>query len=220
MATKKLKSLKGRVMRLTRLDECGVPDTGLAATMVTAGFVSVGWEFEVKEGDEYELENAWGDAYVDEKDPNRYRWVNLSITACEVDPDVLDIVTSATVITDGTDNIGNSFGTGLITNAFAIEVWTKQAGRNCSGGNPEWGYFLAPFVVDGSIADGFTIEKGTLTFSMSGRGIADIADWGEGPHGDNPLLETGGLTAGELMAVVRTTVQPPAESAPAALPAP
>jgi hypothetical protein len=210
MATKMLNSLKGRVIRLTRLDECGEPVIGACSSVVTAGFISVEYGFEVEAGEEYQQKNAWGDFCISEKDRDRNKWLNVGISMCEVNPSVLDIVAGGTPITSGADTIGASFGVDGSLEAFAIEVWTKQAGGACSGGNPEWGYFVAPFVKNGTLDGSITIENGTLSIDLKGEGQQATSAWGVNPYNDNPLLATLGMPVGDFMAVVRTTVQPPA----------
>jgi hypothetical protein len=212
MATKKLQSLKGRVIRVTRLDACGVPVVGACSSIVSEGFISVELAPEIEAGEEYLQKNAWGDFCISEKDYDRTKWVNTSISLCEVHPDLLDVIGGGSPITDGVDTIGASFGEDGQLNAFAIEVWTKQAGKGCSGGNPEWGYFVVPFCTNGNVDGSVTVENGTLTLGLKGEGQPAVSDWGTGPYGDNPLLTVGGMPTGDFWAVVRTTVQPPADS--------
>ena len=210
MATKMLNSLKGRVIRITRLDNCGVPVVGACSTIVTAGFITLGFTPEVEAGDEFTQKNAWGDFCIDEKDADRNKWVNVALSLCEVNPDILDIIGGGSAITDGTDTIGSSFGQYNSTQGFAIEVWTKQAGGACVGGSPEWGYFVAPYCINGSLDGSITIENGTLAVDVKGEGQKATASWGVNPYADNPLLTPAGFPVGDMWAVVRTTVQPPA----------
>lgn len=212
MATKKLRSLKGRTMRLTRLDECGEPVVGVCSSIVTNGFISVEFSAEVESGEEYTQKNAWGDFCVSEKDRDRTKWLNVAISMCEIDPNVLDIVGGGSIITNGTDSIGASFGKDGNVEAFALEVWTKQAGAACAGGVAEWGYFVVPYITNGNIDGSVTIENGTMTLGMKGEGQEATAAWGVNPYADNPLLAVAGFPVGDLWAVVRTTVQPPAET--------
>jgi hypothetical protein len=210
MATKMLNSLKGRVIRITRLDDCGAPVVGACSTIVTSGFITLGFTPEVEAGEEYTQKNAWGDFCISEKDADRNKWVNVALSLCEVNPDILDIVGGGSAITDGADTIGSSFGEYNGTGGFAIEVWTKQAGGSCDGGSPEWGYFVAPYCINGSLDGSITIENGTLSVDVKGEGQKATSDWGVNPYADNPLLTAAGFPVGDLWAVVRTTVQPPA----------
>lgn len=210
MANKKLKSIKGKVMRLTRLDECGAPLEGTCSSIVTAGFVTVTLSNEVEAGQEYTQKNAWGDFCISEKDADRVKWVNVSISMCEVDPGILDLVGGANPVNFGGDNIGATFGSQPNPNSFALEVWTKIAGADaCTGGDPDWGYFTVPFIRNGQIDGDVTIENGPLTIGLKGEGVGASATWGTGPYDDNPLLTTEGFPSGDLYGMVITTVQPP-----------
>jgi hypothetical protein len=213
MATKTLRSLKGRVMRLTRLDECGEPVIGTCSTIVTAGFISVTFEPELEEGEEYVQKNAWGDPCTDEKDRDRTKWFNIGLVMCEIHPDVLDMVAGATKAIAGADNVGAAFGPNGNLDSFALEVWTKQAGQACSGGALTWGYFVAPFITNGSLDGGWTIENGTMNMSLKGQAQLAPASWGITPYDDNPYLVTGGFPADHFVGQVLTTVQPPAATA-------
>lgn len=209
MSTKVLSSLKGRTLRLTRLDECGAPVVGACSSIVTTGFVTVEITPEVEAGEEYTQKNAYGEFCISEKDQDRWKWVNVNMRLCQVHPDILDLVGGGAPISDGTDTIGAAFGEETNSAGFALEVWTKQAGGGCDGGNPEWGYFVVPFCLNGTLDGGFTIENGTMTVALKGEGQKATDDWGVNPYGDNPLLAAAGMPVGKHMAVVRTTVQPP-----------
>jgi hypothetical protein len=213
MATKKLRSIKGRRMRLTALDECGAPDTAAeCGVIVTDGFISVTWSDEVEEGEEYTQKNAWGDFCIAEKDGDRVKWVNVAIQMCEIDPQVLTMVGGANPVIVGDDTIGATFGREPNPQAFGIEVWTKKAGTDAcaeGGGAVEWGYFVAPFVRNGMLDGDITIENGPLTLGLKGEAVGANAAWGVGPHGDNPMKSPTGFPEGDLRGIIVTDVQPP-----------
>lgn len=210
MATKRLASIKGRRMRIVRESECGEPVVGSCSVVTTDGFISVELTEERETGEEFNQKNAWGDFCVNERDPDITKWVNVGISLCNVDPDILDIIAGATPAINGADTIGASFGTALNTGAFGIEVWTKKTGQACGAGTAEWGYFVVPFVKNGLVDGAVTINNGVLTMGLTAQGFEATADWGVGPHGDNPWLVTEGFPVGDIWGVVTTTVQPPA----------
>lgn len=213
MATKRLASIKGRRMRITRENSCGAPVVGSCSSVVTDGFISVELSEEVETGEEFTQKNAWGDFCVNEKDPDLTKWVNAVISFCNVDPDILDIVANANPAVSGSDTIGASFSMSANESAFGLEVWTKKVGQACGVGSPEWGYFVVPFLKNGRIDGSVTINNGVLTMNMRGQGFAATDDWGETPYNDNPWLATGGFPEGDPWGVVSTTVQPPAVTA-------
>lgn len=212
MPSKTLRSVKGKVARFTLLDACGDPITGDCSTLVTEGFVRVRFAPEIEQGEEFSLRNAWGDYCVLDNDDDRYKWLNVTVDLCGVDPAVVSLLGGATPLVDDDDTIiGFAAGGSVNTNPFAIEVWAAQAGQGCAvGGNPEWVYYVAPFVRNGRIDGEIVVERGVATLSLVGKGYHASSAWGDGPYGDDPLVDTGGFPEGELWAQVVTGVQPPA----------
>lgn len=215
MATKKLASIKGRRMRLTRLDECGVPVIGSCSSIVTEGFIQVDVEEEYEDGEEISQKNAWGDYCIQDVGDDLVKWVNVSVNMCQVDPDALDVMArNATPVTSGSDTIGATFGRALASSAFALEVWTKAAGQDaCAGGTTEWGYIVVPYIRNGRLSGALSVANNALTVPIQGKGFPAPADWGITPYEDNPLLLTGGFPEGDMWGIVRTTVQPPTATA-------
>jgi hypothetical protein len=208
MATQILKSIKGKVVRLTRLDSCGEVVEGSCTTLVTECFVSVTMSAEVEEGDEYLQKNAWGDFCINDKDVDRIKRVNVSIEFAEANPDALDIIANAQAVVSGGDTIGATFGPETQAAAYALEVWTKRANPDqCDATTPEYGYFLVPFVKNGRLDGDVTIENGALTVSVVGQSFEAPASWDEGPYAENPFVES--FPAGDFFGMVVTDVQPP-----------
>lgn len=213
MATKKLKSIKGRRMRITRVDDCGVPVVGAGSQIVTGGFVKVTWSAEYEKGQEYISKNAWGELEINEMDADVLKWMPVKIEFVEVDPDVADIIGGATPVVFSGDTIGVTWGKASIATPFALEIWTKKAGSdNCTAGNvQEWGYFVAPFVKNGKLDGDMVIENGPLTFSLAAQAYGATDDWAFGPYGDRPFRVT--FPVDEMLGTVVTSIQPPALTA-------
>ncbi|KAB2346923.1 hypothetical protein [Actinomadura rudentiformis] len=57
-------SLRGRRLRATRVNACGVPVAGTCAQAITDGFVSIEFSPEFAEGEEIEVRKADGILYV------------------------------------------------------------------------------------------------------------------------------------------------------------
>jgi hypothetical protein len=210
MATKVLKSIKGRVVRITRLNECGAVVVGSCSTVVSSCFVSVTLSPEIEAGDEYLLKSAWGDLCVNDKDPDIVKWLNVSIDFAEINPDILDIIANMSPIISSPDTIGSTLGPNTNSDSFAVEVWTKRTGATCNSLTPEWGYFVVPFVRNGRIDGDITIENGTLTTSVIGQAFGAPATWGLDPYSGNPLGAT--FPVGDYMGMSVTTVQPPTDT--------
>jgi hypothetical protein len=209
MATSILKSIKGKVVRLTRLDDCGDPVVGSCSTLVSECFVSVTLSAEIEAGDEYLQKSAWGDLCINDKDPDIIKWVNVSINFAEINPDALDILTGADPIVSGGNTIGAAWAPVANDTAFSLEVWTKFTGEPCTG-TPDWGYFVVPFIRNGRIDGDLTIENGVMTIGVVGQGFA-ATNWGASPYTPNPFIET--FPTGNIFGMVVTDVQPPTDTA-------
>lgn len=211
MPTKILKSIKGKTVRITRLDDCGNVIEGSCTTLVSDCFVSVTLTGEYEAGDEFIQKNAYGDLCINDKDPDILKRVSVAIQFAEVNPDALDIIAEANPVISGGNTIGATFGTNVNYSSFALEVWTKRTGVDCT--NPatqEWGYFLLPFVRNGKIDGDITIENGALTLGVMGEAFAASSAWGNSPYTPNGFIEV--FPTGDIFGMVVTTVQPPADT--------
>ena len=208
MATKKIKSYKGRQARITRTDSCGTPVYGACAYVTTKGYITVTLSREVEAGDEITTKNADGEFCINEKDADTAKWLNVSIEFCEVDPDTLDITGAADPIVDGSDTIGWADGPEVGDGGFAIELWTRKAGTDaCAGGTQEYGFIAVPFIKNGTLAGDQVIKNGAMSVTVEGQAFVDAGVWGFGPHGDNPLRVE--FPEDKFRAMVVTQVPPP-----------
>lgn len=222
MADESWASVRGTRMRLTRLDECCAPLAAATpcAMLVSKGFVSVAYSPEISEAEEIELKNANGDICVSDPGCDVLKWVNLTLSLCNVDPEILNFVTGAPLVLDAAGaNVGNRIQTGEACSVnFALEVWTDIPGAVCSTTNAkEYGYFLAPCIGGGILGD-WTIENDALNLELNAK-ARSASGWGDGPYAvDNtaavlpivpgPLLTPMGPT--DVLDLHKTVIAPPA----------
>lgn len=184
--------IQGTRMRLTRIDECGIPVEGACSTVVSAGFISVAMTDNIEPPDEFKVKNAAGDyCFPPIRSRPLLNWIETAIQFCQVDPELFELATGSPLVLDAAgDAVG--FGTDddtYATGRFALEVWTNLAGNTaCDANGQRYGYLLLPFVKEGTWGD-LTIENGPISFTIntvtqSGNG------WGSGPY-DVVLNEDG-----------------------------
>ena len=205
-------SVRGRVMRATKLDECGNPVEGPCSTVVSKGFVSIAYAAEISEGDEVEIKNANGELCISDKACDELKWVNLTITFCGVDPDLIGLMTGYQTVLDYAGNaVGNRVGQKILCDGgFALEAWSDIPGQNCAvTGNRLYGYFLAPWVKS-AILNSFTIENDGATFEITARtegGVImgakhrDLPLYGVQFHPESVMTEGGYRMLGNWLAV-------------------
>ncbi len=183
-------------IRATLLNSCGQPVTG-CSTVVSDGIISVAMTKEYEARQEFFVKNGDGVFCVRETNAPILKWLNLVITMCNVDPELVNIMSAEPLVADDAaapHNTGWSTQEGSAASAnFALEGWTRltNTGVSCTGG-VEYGYMLFPWIVEGTVGD-MTFENNTVNFVLNGRTHANSL-WGTGPYfvdySDNPAGST------------------------------
>lgn len=214
-------SIRGRRMRVTRVDTLGRPVPGLCSTVTTGGFVKIDMKAEVQAGDETTVTTASGDLCVSEKACDQLKWLTVDIDFCKVDPDLFSLINPNWVKL--LDHNGQTIGweesyTYSCDSGFALEIWADVSGYTVTDPNAAgaWVYYLLPFVVGGTLGD-LTVENGAATFTLSGQ-TKKGSQWGKGPY--NVMANPPDGTCGPLITpfspnaprrIFLTTCAPPVE---------
>lgn len=221
MATQCYAPVRGRVIRVTRLDGCGNPLPGESAVSVSKQISSVAIEEVTEDGTNIRDRNFGDELCVVDDAFTDIIGYSSTITFCGVDPDLISAVSGQPVVLDASgDVVGFSATTGIDLDSFgfALEVWSRLAGQQCDpSGNRYWGYTVFPFLKGGRLG-GFSFENAAVTFSVAGAQTRDGSGWGAGPFDvmlgeddtPSPLLEP--IGAREHFRSFRVAVDPPEPS--------
>jgi hypothetical protein len=184
--------IRGKRMRITRLDECGVPVAGPATTRVSKGFVSIALSPQYQDATAISVVNASGETDFTDAGDDEVTGMQATITFTRVDPDLYSLISSQQVVVDGAATaVGFRLSGGNpVTGGWALESWTDLGGQACAGAK-SYGYFLLPYLRGGRLGD-FTVENGAASFSMVSR-TRENAGWGTGPY--DVLMTNGGTPA-------------------------
>lgn len=219
MADQCFSMVRGRVMRITRLDGCGRVKSSGCSAITSEGFVSIAFTANIDEGEEIAVTNASGKTCVRDTPIPRITNYSLVFTFCEVSPELYAMMTGQAVVFDGE---GNAVGFRVNTDVdpsdsgFATEVWSNVPGVQCGSESDSgtYGYTLVPFVQGGVIGD-FTIENNAVTFTISNATTKSGGSWGVGPYDvvsdtgtPSPLLTA--IGSADHLHVQLTTIAPPA----------
>lgn len=178
-------SSQGRLwrMRLTRLDECGAPVEGACSVVVTDGAVSVGVTPTYLDADEIEQTNGKGELCISDRIPPQFKWDELAIVLCNIDPDAWNIITGQPLVLDDAvapNTVGFRQEANVATGNFALEIWAKITDVPCGDADEiPWGYWLFPWVTQGTVGE-FTFENTGLTLTLNAITHGD-SPWGNGP---------------------------------------
>lgn len=177
--------IKGRVMRIVQLNECGVPVTGASGMVgVSGGFVQIQSEPQYEDGEEFFERTADGLACVNQKDDPTLKRFQLTIDFCEIDPTVASFIMSARAITTGAGPTGIGFAVseGTPSNRFSLEVWQRVAGSGAcdASGLQRYVYNAWPNLGATQIGQ-YTIENGRSTLQIQAESRGGSTSWGAGP---------------------------------------
>lgn len=185
MTTQCFTPIRGKRLRVTRLDECGnVPARSTPSSYVcTDGFISVSLSAEVESGTEIITRKADGSLCVNERMADSFKRFTVEIQFCNVDPDLYELVTNADPYADYSGNVnGITIAEGTIDSKFALELWTGLTGAACQPGVEEAsGYLLLPFVNAGTLGDLDINGENAIQFSLTGAFTKGGNNWGVGP---------------------------------------
>lgn len=207
-------------MRLTKLDECCAPPVAATpcSVITTSGFISAAFSPEISEAEEIEVKNAAGEICITDPGCDEVKWMNVVLTMCGVDPDLMTFTTGSPLVLDHAGvSVGNRIRIGQSCSInFGMELWTDVPQTQCTpGGDKQYGYFLLPCVSSGVIGD-FTIENGALNLVINARAKA-ASGWGTGPYDVDPTAVVGvpgplltPMGVNDVMDMHLTTVAPPA----------
>lgn len=187
--------IKAKVLRVTALDECGVPlcgDDPDQGQVVLSAMTQVVQSAQYDEGEEHTLRTADSDMCVNEKDPDALKRVDVSITICAIDPGlVVKTLLGARLLT--TAGIGTGFGLaeGIDRKHWSLEVWQRVSGQQACDpdGNQQWVYNAWPHINNGKLGGDYTIAAAPSTLQITGMTKAVNELWwlGDDWLGDDPV---------------------------------
>lgn len=198
-------------IRVTKLNSCGQVVTGSCSQVVSDGIISIEMTKNYEDREEFFIKNGDGKFCVRETTPPILKWIDLVVTLCNVDPDIVNIMTAEPLYTSN-DTAATKIGwstdqDSAFSSFFALEGWTRLSGltgASCTGGT-EYGYVLFPFVVEGTIGD-MTFENGVANFVVNAR-TTNNSLWGVGPYNVDLSDATGNLNTPVPMNTPITSTQ-------------
>lgn len=214
--------VRGRTMRVTRMDGCCRPLGGPDSQVVTNGFVSVALTANVTDPEEITVVNANGQTCVRDPGCPEFNGYGVELTFCEVNPCLFAMITGQpSVLNAAGDVIGFRMNSrvSVCDLGFGLEVWMGVPGEACApgagvAGTGSFGYLLLPCLQGGVIGD-FTIENAAVTFTITGAATKDGNGWGSGPYdvvldgSGNPSPLASPLDPDDHLVAIFTELAPP-----------
>lgn len=185
MTTKCYAPVRGRVIRVTRLDGCGNPDPGASAVVVSKRISSVTIDEVTEDGTNIRERNFADELCIVDDAFTQILGYTADTALCGVDPDLISLFTGQPTVQNAAGDVVGFDATtevDLDSFGFAIEIWSRLAGSACDvSGNRQWGYTVFPYLKGGRLG-GFAFENGPVAFTVSGAQSRDGNGWGVGPY--------------------------------------
>lgn len=219
--------VKGTKLRATKVNNCGLPQSGAANYVVTDGWVSSTISPVFQEAEELEQRNAEGRTCVLDRTPPERKYYNLTYVFCQVNTCLITLFSSWQQELDWEGDAVGFRDQRRVESDYgvALEMWTGgRAANDCpaptdddifaqTGTGRDYGYFLT-FGTEFVLGD-IEIGAQVSTFTMTGISFA-APQWGRGPW--NVVPTDASNTPGRLITpvgddqqliVLRTPVEPP-----------
>lgn len=179
--------LRGRLIRVTRVNSLGRPVYGPNAWVITKGFIRIQEQQQITEGEQISLQNASGENCVSDKSSDSLDWINLTMDFCRVNFCLF------TLMNEHFKALHNCYGEqhGFAESydlaqdsGFALEIWQDTQGWIPTDplASGAWLYKLLSFCVGARLGDE-TTENNATTFQVVAR-TKRGSGWGVGPHND------------------------------------
>lgn len=204
------------VVRVTRVDNCGKPVTGMHA-FVSECVASVAMNVNVDTPDDILYRAANGTLCGVKRGCPTLLGYDLEFNFFQVSPQLVDVLTGQPIVVDNlAEPVGFDSCSVVCQGGFALEFWTELIGQNCTEtGAQKYLYTLMPWVTNAYLND-LEIGSDQVTFQVVGSTRAG-GQWGTGPYDvvlngaapgtPGPLLTPLGATCHRRMQI--TTVAPP-----------
>lgn len=198
--------VRGKIIRITKLDECNNVLLGPTNQVTSAGVISVTMSPETDTGTTIQVANASGATCIRDVPAPIFLDFTVTVSLCGVDPYLVSFLTGESMIfDDATTPLAVGFGvdtsTDLSSVRFALELWSGVANSDCTGGLKPYGYFLLPALQGGVLGD-VTWQNDAINFTISNAVTKDGNEWGVGPY--DVLTTTSGSPSPLLEAIPST----------------
>lgn len=217
MVAKERGVVRGRVVRATRLDNCGNVIYSEASQVVSKSWASVAYTVNTIDTDGIDQRNADGTPGIYEDGTSKFGSFGIEAVFNRVDPEFFELVTKQRLYRDAQGEVVGfaiNKDTDTTIEGFALELWAGTPAGECgSGVEEEFGYFLAPYIKGARLGD-YTIENGAVTFTITGGTTRSGNAWGTGPY---EVIKAAGIAAklptalltGDHKLMIWVTVPPP-----------
>lgn len=185
-ANAQLAAVRGRVSRVTSLDNCGRLIIGEYNHAVSGGIASAAFTPNTNDSEAVNVVNFANQRRIYEPSVPELAGYGLTLTFTDVDFEFFHLITKQPLVFRNGKVVGIEVDTKikLGEEGFAFETWVgAQGGDVCDDPNAagQWGYLLLPYVKGGIMGD-FEVGNASISFTITGASTVEGNRWGRGPY--------------------------------------
>jgi hypothetical protein len=188
-------------VRVASLTEAGAPDTGADNGYVTDAAIKLDVTVELETGDELVQKNGCGAICAVLREPDLIKGISLGTDLCQLDAELLALLTGSDTFTSGGNAIGSQFpAIGATPPPVCFEGWSKawesgqQAVAPFTDPDPTYIHWVFPYTrwVQGALV----VEHALQVVPVTGKGQENESITVNGPFDDWPtaIADQGGVT--------------------------
>lgn len=202
---------QGLVIRVTKLDACGVPITGVnSAQVVMDAFTEVVMSPQYDTGDRKITRKANGTLCQNYKLPDQFTNNELTINMCTLNPGTLVTALGARLLTATTPGTGTGVAYGTWANItpvhWSLELWGPPP-QGCGSSGVFYPYQAWPHLSDGKLGD-MTFGEDPTEITITANSYDASPLWNLGAA----YLGAGAIVQGDHWDFNYNTVAPPASA--------
>lgn len=175
------KLAEGEVVRITRVNSCGIPVEGADNAVQSECWASLQMTPNVNTGTDIEMIAMNGRSCAFKRACPDFRGFDITASFFEASPEMVEILTGNPVYFDfNGDPIGWDDCQVACASGFAIELWQSILGQECIDEDDVLSfYWLLPWLTNGILGD-LTVNNQGLQFTLTAATLAG-SGWGLGP---------------------------------------
>lgn len=178
-------------LRVSRLHDDGTLDPGADNLYVTEALISISSAPDVLAGTVIQQKNGSGNICMHRRSDDQTLAYNLSMSLCQLDAELIEMLTGATLVTSGGVTVGlQRPKIGSVKPAVCVEAWAEARDTHeqvVTANGLLWVHWIWPHVK--WTAGQHTMEEGALVVPLTGY-AEENDSMGTGPAADWPDLFT------------------------------
>lgn len=183
-------------IRVAKLTTGGAPNTGASNGYFSDAPVKLQVTVTTEAGADLSQKNGCGTLMATLQEPDQIKGITFALDLCQLDAELMEIMTTASVFTSGGNAIGGQMAAvGTSPTPVCFEAWSKAWDGDsqivAALTSPDATYIHWVFPFTRWVQGAFTLDHTLLVTPLTGKGSENTHITANGPFNDWPVAVTG-----------------------------